>query len=153
MAKLAFDFEECMKQGLLREIPPSAESVERSIGTAKEWLGEAQRNLEAHAYNSCILSAYAAMFHSARAILFFDGFREKSHACVARYLEAKYVRASLLEPKWVNLLDRYRDLRHEDQYGIIKRFDGGEAEEGIGVATEFVGRMEKLLVDIRREKG
>jgi len=151
MAKLVFDFKECLKQGLLKEIPPSAENAERSMGTAKEWLGEAQRNLEARAYNSCILSSYTAMFHSARAILFFDGFRERSHACVARYLEAKYVRAGLLEQSWVNLLDRCRDLRHEDQYSIVKRSDDTEAEDTLRTAEEFVNQIEKLLGNIRKK--
>lgn len=145
MAKPVFDFKECLKQGLLREIQPSAENAKQSISTAKGWLGEADRNKEAQAYSSCVLSAYTAMFHAARTILFRDGFRERSHACVARYLEAKYVRGGLLEESWVNLLDRYRDLRHEDQYGIVKGHYDAEAEDAIETANAFVRRMEKLL--------
>lgn len=145
MARAAFDFKECLKQGLLKEMQPSAENARQSIVTAKGWLGEAERNKGAQAYSSCVLNAYTAMFHAARAVLFRDGFREKSHACVARYLEAKYVRNALLEESWVNLLDRYRDLRHEDQYGIIKGHYDSEAEEAIDTAAGFVKRMEKLL--------
>jgi len=145
MAKPVFDFKECLKQGLLKEIQPSAENAKQSLATAKGWLGEAERNKEAQAYSSCVLSAYTAMFHAARAVLFRDGFRERSHACVARYLEAKYVRNGLLEENWVNLLDRCRDMRHEDQYGIIKGHYDAEAEEAIDTATAFVARMEKLL--------
>ena len=47
-------------------------------------------------FSSSILASYMVMFHAARTILFFDGFREKSHACVARYLEEKYVKTGKL---------------------------------------------------------
>ncbi|MBN2518246.1 MAG: HEPN domain-containing protein [Candidatus Altiarchaeota archaeon] len=149
MAKRAFDFKECMKLGLLKEVPPSPENAARSMSTARDWLGEAGRNMDARAYNSCILSSYAAMFHSARAILFLDGFREKSHACIARYLEAKYVKKGLLEKGWVDLLDRYRDLRHDGQYGIIRTINEKDAEDALDTATDFVKRMGKLLDTLR----
>jgi uncharacterized protein (UPF0332 family) len=57
------------------------------------------------------------MFHTARAILIRDGFREKRHYCVARYLEEKYVKTKKLE-RWIALLDHYRDLRQQDQYHV-----------------------------------
>jgi len=58
------------------------------------------------------------MFHAARAILFIDGFREKSHFAVDRYLEDKYATTGLLEKEWIDILDFYRETRHEDQYSI-----------------------------------
>lgn len=105
-----FDFESCIKEGLLRSIPPSKEKAEGSLKAALQWLEEAEKDLRGEAYNSSVLSSYLAMFHSARALLYFDGYREKSHFCIARYLEEKYVRKRLLESKWVELLDHYRDL-------------------------------------------
>ena len=85
------------------------------------------------------------MFHSARAILFFDGFREKSHYCIARYLEEKYVKKNLLENKWVELLDHYRELRHDSQYDISFFTSKNEAESALKTAKEFVERMTILL--------
>ena len=140
-----FEFGDCLKLGLLREIPPSKENAKQSLKAAKEWLKECERNMSGAAYNSCILSAYLAMFHSARALLFRDGFREKSHACLARYLEAKYVRGNKLEGEWVDLLDRYRDLRHDDQYGMSITVIKEDAEEAYGTAKKFVERMTNLL--------
>ncbi len=49
------------------------------------------------------------MFHTVRAILIRDRFGEKSHYCVARYLEEKYVKTRKLKRKWIDLLDHYRD--------------------------------------------
>jgi len=85
------------------------------------------------------------MFHSARAILFRDGYREKSHYCIARYLEEKYVKGKLLEEKWINLLDHHRELRHGSQYDIAFHTPRSEAQDTLKTAKEFVKRMKTLL--------
>ncbi|WP_424353857.1 HEPN domain-containing protein [Methanobacterium sp. MBAC-LM] len=72
------DLENCFNRGLLRPVEPSKEKGELSIKQAREWLEEAKRNLENEAYRSAQISTYLALFHSARAILFRDGIREKS---------------------------------------------------------------------------
>ena len=84
---MASGFKECIEKELLKKIPPSEENCTRSLNKAKKWLEEAEKSFENKIYQSSVLSSYLAMFHSARAILFRDGYREKSHYCVARYLE------------------------------------------------------------------
>jgi uncharacterized protein (UPF0332 family) len=151
MGKKVFDFKDCIRMGLLRRIPPSGENAERSMATAEEWLSEADRNLKAEAYKSGISSTYNAMFHAARAVLFLDGFREKSHACLSKYLE-EHVRGGRLEEKWVNLLDRSRTMRHDNQYGIIDFSDRDELLESLRIAKEFVSRMCKLLDSLKNDR-
>lgn len=80
-----FSFEDCVREGLLRSVPPSREKANGSIRAAERWIEEAEKSLESGALNSSVLSSYLAMFHSARAILFRDGYREKSHYRMARY--------------------------------------------------------------------
>ena len=87
------------------------------------------------------------MFHSARAILFRDGYREKSHYCVARYLEEKYVKPGKLERKWVELLDYYREMRHNNQYDLSFFVSEKEAKNSLKSAREFFERMEKLIYE------
>lgn len=123
------------------------EKARLSMKRAEKWLDEAERNLNSELYDSCLISSYLAMFHSARAILFRDGWREKSHFCIARYLEEKYVRQGKLEREWVDLLDRLRETRHADQYDVSYFAVREEAEEALGIAFEFVERMEKLLTE------
>lgn len=144
-----YDYYDCIKEKLLRKIPVSKEKAEGSIRTAFKWLEEAEKNLKNETFNSSVIASYLAMFHSARAILFFDGFREKSHYCIARYLEEKYVKKKLLENKWIELLDHYRDLRHDDQYSISFFTTKEEAENMLKTAKEFVERMNKLLSKIK----
>jgi len=71
--------------------------------------------------------------------------REKSHYCIARYLEAKYADRGLLEPLWVQRLDQYRDLRHADQYDTGFHATKDEAKEALKIATEFLDRMKELV--------
>jgi uncharacterized protein (UPF0332 family) len=140
-----FDFDDCIRENLLRSIPPSKEKARSSIRAALKWLGDAEKSMGSKAFNSSVLSSYLAMFHSARALLFFDGFREKSHYCIARYLEEKYVKKKLLESRWVELLDHYRELRHNDQYSTSFFATKDEAESALKTAKEFIERMRSLL--------
>jgi uncharacterized protein (UPF0332 family) len=147
--KLKFDYVECLRKGLLRKIPKSTSKAEQSIKTAYKWLEEAEKNLQNESFNSCLLSSYLAMFHSARAILWFDGFREKSHACIGRYLEAVYVKRGLLKQKYVDMFDHYRDLRHTDSYSVSFYATKEECEGALGTAKEFVDALNRLLDKIQ----
>lgn len=142
---MAFNYNDCIAEGLLRKIPPSREKAFRSIERSVRWLREAEKTLKSEAYDSSVLASYMVMFHSARAILFFDGFREKSHACVARYLEEKYVKTKKLRKKWVELLDHQREIRHNDQYDLSFFSTDEEAEQAVKSASEFLGKMKELL--------
>lgn len=137
-------FDECIEKGELRRIPPSKEKAKGSIKAARKWFDEAKINFRSKAYNSSVLSSYLAMFHSARSILYLDGLREKSHYCVARYPEEMYVNKGLLESRWIDLLDHYRNLRHRDQYNISFFATKNEAEKALKIAEEFTRRMETL---------
>ena len=86
-----------------------------------------------------------SMFHAARSILFFDGYREKSHACIARYLEEKYVKNKKLDMKWIELLDHYREVRHDDQYNLSFLSTEEDAENAFKSAKDFLNTMENLL--------
>jgi uncharacterized protein (UPF0332 family) len=85
------------------------------------------------------------MFHAARAILFKDGFRDKSHYCIARYLEEKYVNKKELSRYVVDLLDRFRELRHVDLYELDFFALKKDAEEAIKSAELVINELSKLI--------
>jgi hypothetical protein len=43
--KLKFDFNVCLKKGLLRRIPESAQKADSSLKAANKWIDEAEKNL------------------------------------------------------------------------------------------------------------
>jgi len=148
---MPFNYNDCIEKGLLRRIPPSRDKAVQSFNKASEWLKESENSLKAEAYGSTILTSYMAMFHSARAILFFDGFREKSHACVSKYLEEKYVKTGKLDKKWIELLDHNREVRHDDQYNLSFFSSEDDAEKSLESARDFIQSMEKLFKAISKD--
>lgn len=136
-------FKECVEQGLLRKIAPSITQAREQLGKAKILLEEAKESLEIENLNSAVMAGYAAMFDAARAILFKDGYREKSHACVARYLEEKY--SQKLDTEIINLLDEYRDKRHKVMYAIDFYPTREEAENLIKFAEQFIEIAKNII--------
>ncbi len=145
------NIDDCFERGLLRKVEPSRIKSEQSLHQAREWLSEAEKNLEADAYRSALSSAYLAVFHSARAVLFRDGVREKSHYCIGLYLQ-RYVEEGALEEDWPMLFDRMRSVRHADQYSFQSRPTDEEVSAGLDLAERFINRMERLLRDTRGGK-
>ena len=131
--------------------PPVTRS-EQSLHQARDWLSVAEKNLEAEALRSAISSAYLAVFHSARAVLFRDGVREKSHYCIGLYLQ-RYVENGTLEEDWPMLFDRIRSVRHADQYSFMALPTEEEVQASIDLAERFIERMERLLKETRGEAG
>jgi len=149
---MPFNYNDCIKEGLLRKIPPSKDKAAQSLKKAGEWLKEAENSLKGSASSSSILASYMAMFHAARSILFIDGFREKSHICVARYLEEKYVETGKLDKKWVELLDHSREIRHNDQYDLSFFSTSEEAEKALRSARGFFTAIEGLFKNLYRNE-
>ena len=76
---MTYSYKDCLDGGFLRKIPPSKDNAFRSIAKAGKWLLESKITLKSMAFNSSVIASYMVMFHSARAILFNDGWREKNH--------------------------------------------------------------------------
>lgn len=91
------ELEKCFEKGLIRKTLQSKEKALKSILKARKWLYEAKKNFKFKLFDSCLVSSYSAMFHAARALLLKDGFREKSHYCLARYVEEKYVKTKKIK--------------------------------------------------------
>jgi len=95
------------------------------------------------------MAVYMGYFHSARAVLYHDGIREKSHFCIGVYLET-YVKSGRLEEEWTVLFDHVRGLRQADQYSLDARPTKEEAEAAVNGADRFINRMEELVRDVRQ---
>ena len=55
------------------------------------------------------------------------------------------MKTGLLESKWVELLDHYREARHGNQYSTSFFVVREEAENALRIAKEFVERMNKII--------
>ena len=104
----------CFSEGLLKKEGPSIEKSKRSLEIAKSFIKKAENNLDSKNYDLVLFCCYTSMFHAARAVLFRDGVKERSHICLILYLKEKYpeIKDSL------NLLDVYRRSRHTALYSL-----------------------------------
>lgn len=137
------DLEGCIGKGLIKKSPPSKEQALLSVQKAGEVLEDAKANLEEERHNAATMLAYVSMLNAARAVLFRDGYREKSHYCISRYLEAKYGKA--LGKEMIGLLDAYRETRHEVQYSAAYNASPKQAAEMVAFAARFLEKIEELL--------
>ena len=131
------DLDGCVRRGLLRKITPSREKALQCLDKASGLLGEAKACLENGQLNSAVLTGYTALLGAERAILFGDGWRERSHECAIRYLEAEYKQD--ITQDTISLLERYKTSRHDTQYDVTYCPDEGEASS----LLEFAGRFLK----------
>lgn len=133
--------ETCFKKGLLKKITPDLENAKRSVTIARSNIEDAVKNLKIECYRVVIVSSYMSMFHTARAILYKDGIKERSHICIPTYLREQYPELEM----YANILGSYRILRHHVVYGLDVTIDENEAKEAINSAKKFVKVVNKML--------
>ncbi len=134
--------EECINTRKIEKFPQGYSLVADSLERAKELLDEARSSFAIRAYDSVIVLAYSAAFLAARAILFKDGYREKSHECLIEYLRSKHkeIPEHLLQE-----LNHFRLNRHGALYDVRFRPTREECEEAIKFAQEFILTIERLV--------
>jgi uncharacterized protein (UPF0332 family) len=86
------------------------------------------------------------MFSAGRAILYKDGIQEKSHYCLAKYLEEEYAKRGKLDMEIITLLHSFREERHAIMYGFEEvEVREKEAKEAISTAEKFLRRAGEIL--------
>lgn len=75
-------FDRCLETRGLRRSPADPARVEREAAEAWADLSAAKRTLEQADYKWAIVTAYYAIFHACRSLVYSAGFSEKSHECV-----------------------------------------------------------------------
>ena len=81
------------------------------------------------------------MFHAARAVLFRDGIKERSHLCTISYLRETYPRLKRL----ANQLDAYRRNRHNTIYALDFLISDEEMHQAIEDAELFYQQIEDII--------
>jgi len=141
---------ECFASGKLRRIRPDALKAKKSLEAAAAKLEEAKALLDDNHNDAALLYAYSCMFGAGRAILYRDGIQEKSHYCLARYLEEEYAKKGNISQEAITLLDAFREERHAIMYGFEElEVRKEEAEEAIAAAEKFVQRARELIAPRR----
>ncbi len=134
---------ECFQRGLLKKTTPDKENALRSLELSKSNIEDAVENMSIHRYRVVAISSYSSMFHAARAVLFRDGIKERSHECIPVYLKEKYPQLETA----ANILDSYRRFRHDAIYGLDFAIDDKEAKAALNSAKEFLETIKIFIGD------
>ncbi|WP_214019479.1 HEPN domain-containing protein [Methanoculleus sp.] len=143
--------EDCFREKMLRRVAPSVEKANESLNLAASYLDEARQVAGLGARRISLTGAYMAWFHAARAVLFRDGIREKSHYCIELYLNY-YAQSGDLEEEWVLMFSRMRTQRHESQYSFGPAPTAAEVLAAVEHAGQFIERIRRLLAETSRKE-
>ncbi len=137
-------FDECLKKKKIISFERAKKLVSKEIGQAKFDYGASQNSFKEGNFKWSTIQAYYSMFHSARALLYSKGFRERSHYCLVESIRALFVEKRLIDHKLVEALQFGKTLRENaDYYG---EFSKDAAEDMLESAKVFIDVVKKLLI-------
>jgi uncharacterized protein (UPF0332 family) len=148
--KLGPELESCMKSGRIRRFSPGPTFVAGELAAASQDLDEARRTMAAGGLKWATIQAYYSMFHSARALLYAKGYRERSHRCLVIALREFYVEPRLLELESVEGLEAGKTLRENADY--YSRFSVAGAQKAVELADSFLARARTLTAELAKPR-
>ncbi|MEK6825325.1 MAG: HEPN domain-containing protein [Nanoarchaeota archaeon] len=135
------NIEECFQKKLLKKVAPDLLKARNSLSIAEKKLERAQELLLDDFFAEAFITAYTAMFHTARSVLYKDGIQEKGHYAVYVYISEKYsgkISSSLIEAFYA-----YQSERHKLLYG----FEDDSSKEEVNSIIDYA---EQLLEEVRK---
>jgi uncharacterized protein (UPF0332 family) len=134
------DEKDCFEKGLLKNTSPQPDLAEKDLKQSAFFLKEAEELIEMNKKQIAAMSLYNAFFHTARALLFKDGVKERSHYCIAKYIANHYE----LE-KFINAFETVMSIRHNVQYSTEKVEIEEDINEFAVICHEFISEVERIL--------
>ncbi len=135
--------EECFKKSQLIKTSAGKTEITNSLLLAEQLILKAKKILKAGVPDIAFTTAYTAMFHTARALLYNKGFKERNHYCLIAFLLKEYAETEL--HNFLKILDNYRQLRNNAQYDGLT-VPSEKAKNAIIDAEDFLKATEKKLV-------
>ncbi len=113
---LSPEFQKLLEDRKLMKIRPDRKLVLKEISAAKSDLKDAKESVERKKFKWATIQGYYSMFHSARAMLFERGYREKSHYSLLVAIRELY--KNDIEHSLIREFEHGMYLRQEADYGL-----------------------------------
>ena len=141
--------ERYFKEGLLKKGKIDKNEIKGSLELAERFLERAKGNIKIKYFDVAFILAYNSMFHSARALLFSFGVKERSHFAMIEFLKEKFKDNEKIF-QFLTTLDSYRISRHAIQYSgeFCSELDAKEAIKDAKEFLEIVKNYFKGLKDV-----
>lgn len=135
--------QDLVKKGLLKKEFPDIEKSKKSVKVAQRNVKDAELMLDVEEYNWSMVAAYMAIFHAARALLFRDGYREKSHFALQIFLDENY--SDKLGKDLIFKFDLLRNYRHRGLYNLDVEFKKEDVLTAIKDSKLFITKVKEIL--------
>ena len=129
----------------MKKIKPNLNYSKQSIKQAEHFLTESNELIDHNIKDMAFIALYNASFHAARALLFKDGIKERSHYCVNKYIEEKYQEKELITLRQAIILDSLREKRNVVQYSIEQPEITENLDEIYNEVEEFIERVKEII--------
>jgi len=136
------DIKECLEKRFLIKIKPAKDLIQKEFSEAEYDVEKAEKAFEDEDYKWGIVKSYYCIFHSARAVLFKIGLREKKHFAISVVLEDLNKKGKL-ESRYINDFNAAISSREDADYHYT--YPKETAEYNLKLAHEFLERMKKLV--------
>lgn len=135
------EFQKLLEDRKLTKIRRDRKLVFKEISAAKSDLKDAKESIERKKCKWATIQGYYSMFHSARALLFEKGYREKSHYALLVAIRDLY--PNDIEHSLIREFEHAMYLRQEADYGL--KFSENGATDVIETAERFLERAAAIL--------
>ena len=136
-------FKDCLNRGKIILFPQGKHLVDKELNSARIDLEDAEFGFAHSRYKWSTIQAYYSMYHSARALVFSKGYREKSHFCLYVALQELFVEQGLLE---VDLVESFHgSMRMRESADYRDNFSQEGALLVIGKAGQFLIKTGEIL--------
>jgi len=131
---LSPEFQKLLEERKIVKVRTDRKLVHKEISAARSDLKDAQESARIRKFKWSTIQGYYSMFHSARALLYHKGYREKSHYALLAALRELFLNE--IERSLLQGFEHGMYLRQEADYGL--KF----SESG---ALDVIENAEKLL--------
>ena len=138
-----YHFKKCIERKKLIRCKVEKDLICKEFSAAESDFKDSKDVFKIGKYKLATITAYYAMFHAARALLYSKGYQEKSHFCLRSAIKALFVDKNLLEPSLLDDYDTAKDLRENADYKAD--FSKESAEALVVKAKIFLKQTKKLL--------
>jgi len=134
-------FKRYIEEGRLTRIEIDRKLILKEVEGATSDLEEAKDSLRRKKFKWATVQGYYSMFHSARALLYSKGFREKSHYALLVALRELF--KNELAPEILRDFNEAMNLREEADYGLV--FSEEAATSTVENAENFLQKAKRIL--------
>jgi uncharacterized protein (UPF0332 family) len=137
------EFKECLKRRKIILFSGGKRLINKELRSAQQDLDDADFGLSHGRHKWPTIQGYYSMYHTARALLFSQDYREKSHYCLYAALKALFVEPGILDIKFADAFYHAMILRENADYR--SKFTRAGATLVLERAREFLLEAKEIL--------